>query len=87
MKGSALAVTIISPQEFDRQRLERDAKREALQQQQEQQQQKHEPQQEEMSATPSASGGVGSEGEHVDQPTYEAVDDVRLPLDGVLANH
>eukprot|EP00045_Choanoeca_perplexa_P009869 m.97083 g.97083 ORF g.97083 m.97083 type:complete len:870 (+) comp15058_c0_seq32:188-2797(+) len=32
MKGSSLAVTIISPEEFDRQKLERDAKREAQQQ-------------------------------------------------------
>ena len=86
MKGSSLAVTIISPQEFDRQKVERDAKREALQQQQQQQQRLDEEQEQQVPAAAPAAAQEPvpdvfgpAEGESGDQPTYEAVDDVSQP--------
>eukprot|EP00045_Choanoeca_perplexa_P009870 m.97214 g.97214 ORF g.97214 m.97214 type:complete len:224 (+) comp15058_c0_seq44:1715-2386(+) len=80
MKGSSLAVTIISPEEFDRQKLERDAKREA-------QQQEKAAQDNAVAGVEAALPSVAEEESDVfgppttetaePQATYEAVDDVR----------
>lgn len=85
MKGSSLAVTFISPEEFDRQKKEREAKLEAQQQQQ--------PEEEALPSEQKTSGASqtveasdtlvevaasATVEDSAEQPTYAAVDDVSV---------